>query len=170
MPGSAHFHGMIRAVVVVAVLALAPAVAAAQFPGGGMMGGMPRGGMGGMGPDPTRTPAPDKPRVAKSDELVSLSPLLRGIVLTAEQKPLVQAIEEKFNPLILPALDVVREETEAGKNGDVERLQKHQSRANRYREQEVAELRLVLDPAQLVRLDKNIADLRSRNGTTLGRP
>jgi hypothetical protein len=123
-----------------------------------------------MGPDPTRTPAPDKPRVAKSDELVALSPLLRGITLTPEQKTQVQAIEEKFHPLILPALDVVREETEAGKNGDAERLQKYQARANRYREQEVAELRLVLDPAQLLRFEKNVTDARSRTGTTFGRP
>ena len=164
---------MLRPLLFVGAVLLAPAIASAQFPMGGGMGGMPRGGMGGMGgmgPDPTRTPAPDKPRIAKSDELVALSPLLRGITLTPEQKTSVQAIEEKFNPLILPALDVVREETEAGKNGDTERLQKYQARANRYRDQQVAELRLVLDPAQLVRFEKNVLDVRSRNGTTLGRP
>lgn len=158
-------------VLLTAALLALPAVVHAQFPmGGGMMGagGRPMGG--GMGPDPTRTPAPDKPRIAKADELVALSPLLRGITLTPEQKAQVQAIEEKFHPLILPALDVVREETEAGKNGDTERLQKYQARANRYREQEVAELRLVLDPTQLVRFEKNVTDARSRTGTTFGRP
>ncbi|MFN8876257.1 MAG: hypothetical protein ACK5Z1_03615 [Gemmatimonadota bacterium] len=160
---------MLRFLAVVALL-VSPAIAHAQVPmGGGMMGPGARG-MGGMGPDPTRAPAPDRPRVAKSDEIVSLGAFLRGVTLTPDQKTQVEAIEAKFNPLLLPALDVVREETEAGKNGDAERLQKYQARANRYREQELAELRLVLDPAQLVRFERNVAETRRNTGTPFARP
>jgi hypothetical protein len=147
------------------------APAHAQFPMGGMGGmGMPgRGSLDRMGPDATKA-MPDKPRMAKSDELVSLGAVLRGLELTPEQRTQVQAVEQKFNPLILPALDVVRTETEAGQNGDQERLQKFQQRANRYREQELAELRQVLTAEQLARFEKNVSELRARFGTTLGRP
>lgn len=160
----------IRPLLLVALLVGAPTVLRAQFPGGMPMGGMGRMG-GGMGrPDNPAPPMESKPRVAKSDELVSLSPLLRGIQLTADQQASVRALEEKFNPLLLPALDVVRAEVEAGKNGDQERLQKFQQRANRYREQEVAELKGLLDAAQLPRLERNVADQRARTGLLIGRP
>jgi hypothetical protein len=157
-------------VISAAALLVAAAPARAQFPmGGGMQGMGGRGALDRMGPDATKS-MPDKPRMAKSDELVSLQPVLRGVELTPEQRVQVQGVEAKFNPLILPALDAVRTETEAGQNGDQERLQKFQQRANRYREQELADLRQLLTPDQLARVEKNISDLRARYGTTLGRP
>lgn len=153
-------------------LALSAAALHAQFPMGGGMGGMPgmggRGSLDRMGPDATKA-MPDKPRLAKADELVSLAPLLRGIELTPEQRTQVQAVEAKFNPLLLPALDAMRAEAEAGQSADQERVQKYQQRANRYREQELGELRAILTPEQLARFEKNVADVRARNGTTLGR-
>lgn len=159
-----------RTLLVALLVAGAPTSLRAQFPGGVPMGGAMGGRMGGMGrPDNPAPPMESKPRVAKSDELVSLSSLLRGIKLTPDQQEAVRALEDKFNPLLLPALDVVRTELEAGKNGDQERLQKYQQRANRYREQEVAELKTLLDPAQLPRLERNVSDQRARTGLLIGR-
>jgi hypothetical protein len=155
--------------------AVLPALLHAQYPmGGGMGGGMgSRGGMGrGGSADPNNgTPPPEsKPRLPKSDDLVTLAPLLRGLTLTEDQKLLVRDLEEKYNPLLLPALDVVRTELENGKNADADRVSKYTARANRYREQQVAELRAGLTAEQLPRLEKNAADMRSRYGALLTRP
>lgn len=163
---------MMRALLI-GTLVIWPAVLSAQVPMGGMggMGGMGRG-MGRSPNDPTMsTPMkPERPRVPKADEMVDLGPLLRGVTLTDAQKTQLAAITDKYHPLILPALDVIRQEVEAGDNGDLQKIQRYTQRANRYREQEVADIKLLLDPQQLVRFDKNVLEFRNRNGSLIGRP
>jgi hypothetical protein len=163
---------IIAPALLVSALAATPSLLHAQYGGmGGMGGGMGgRSGRGGMDPSAAGPVPESKPRLPKSDELVSLNPLLRGVVLTEDQKLIVRELEEKYNPLILPALDVVRAEVENGKNGDAERLSKYQQRANRYRDQEVTELKASLTPEQLTRFDKNASEMRSRYGALLARP
>ncbi len=154
-----------------AALWATPRAARAQYPMGGYGGGYGR--MGGRGAAPMgneSSATPSKPRLPKSDEMVSLEPLMRGVTLTAEQQAAVKTVEEKYNPMILPALDVVRAELESGDRADREKVQKYSQRANRYRDQEVAELKAVLTAEQQPRFDKNVTEMRARYGQLLAKP
>jgi hypothetical protein len=160
-------------VLAIGVAAIVPAAAHAQYPGG--YGGSGYGGRGGRGGgmgggQPESSPTPSKPKLPKSDEMISLQPLLRGVQLTTEQLAALKVLEEKYNPMILPALDAVRAELEVGANGDAEKVTKYSARANRYRDQEVAELKAALTPEQLPRFERNVVDMRAKYGQLLARP
>jgi hypothetical protein len=140
-------------------VAIAPADAEAQFP----IGAAGRRGSG--LPNQDIPSAPPRRKAPKSETLVPLEPFLRGIDLTDTQRSQVAALEEKYNPLMLPALDVVGEEYEKDKAADLERGKRYQARATRYRESQLEELRALLDTAQQERLARNIEAIRKRTGS-----
>lgn len=172
---------MTRLSLVLALTTLATVAmpARAQYPGGGGGYGRP-GGRGGPGGGMQQQEEPDKRAKKrdtgpKSEELVDVRPLLRGVKLTAQQDSTVKAINERYEPQLLPIYDWLKEQKgrrEDGQDVDMELVKRRFARADVLRRQQLAEIRTALRDDQQVRFDKNVADERKQaaEDAARGRP
>lgn len=164
-----------RFMTLTALLAL-PSVAAAQFPmgggmGGGIGGGRPMGSRtGGIqqteGLEPRADPGP------KSEELVDLKPILRGIKLLPAQDSAVKAIRDRYEPQLLPIYDWLRDQMvkkQKGQELDMALVQRRFDRVDALRRKEVEEVRLVLTEEQQVRFLKNVDEQREADAINASR-
>ena len=149
-------------VLVVVATSTIPSVATAQYPYPGRNGGgrvSPNGLPQTEGLEPRVDPGP------KSEELVELTPVLRGIKLTAAQDTAVRAIRDRFEPQLLPMYDWLRDQLQRKQKGgevDMAQVQKRYDRAEALRRQELEEVRALLSADQLVRWEKNMGEARER--------
>ena len=166
-------------VLALSTLATVAMPARAQYPGGGGGYGRP-GGRGGAGGGMQQQEDPDKRTKKrdtgpKSEELVDVRPLLRGVKLTAPQDSTVKAINERYEPQLLPIYDWLKEQKgrrEDGQDVDMELVKRRFARADVLRRQQLAEIRTALRDDQQVRFDKNVADERKQaaEDAARGRP
>ena len=147
-----------------AALAMSGARAMAQLPGSAMGG---RQGMG-MNPNgiPQNEPLPPRPDAGpKSEELVDIRPLLRGVKLDPAQDSAVKAINERFEPQLLPMYDwlrVQKERRQRGQDVDMALVQRRFDRVTTLRQQQLTEIRAVLNPVQIERFERNAEEDRKR--------
>lgn len=152
-----------RAVLIaLAALALPGARAAAQYPGSPYGG---RQGSNSNGAPQTESLPPKVDAGPKSEELVDIRPLIRGVKLTPPQDSAVKAINERYEPQLLPMYDWLRDQKDRRQRGqdvDMALVQRRFDRVNTLRLQQLNDIRALLDPLQQQRFDRNVADDRKR--------
>lgn len=168
---------MTRLPVVLALTALAATAtqARAQYPGSAGGYGRP-GRAGGMQQqeDPDKR-AKRRDTGPKAEELVDVRPLLKGVKLTVAQDSTVKAINERYEPQLLPIYDWLKEQKnrrDDQQDVDMELVKRRFARADALRREQLAEIRAVLREDQQVRYDKNVADERreAAENAARGRP
>ena len=153
----------LRSLAVLTALTVLPAVASAQYPGGGGYGG---GRPAGSRTSPNGLPEtsslePKTDAGPKSEELVDLKPILRGIKLQPTQDSSIKAIRDRYDPQLLPMYDWLRDQMvkkQKGQEVDMTMVQKRFERVDALRKKELDEIRAVMSADQLVRLNKNVED------------
>ena len=165
--------------VALAALAALTIPARAQIPGGAGYGRPGnRGGTGGGGlqqnDDPDRR-SKKRDTGPKSEELIDIRPMLKGVKLTAPQDSTVKSINERFEPQLLPIYDWLKEQKlrrEDQQEVDMDLVKRRFARAESLRREQLAEIRLVLREDQQVRFDRNVASERKRveDDAARGRP
>ena len=163
---------MTRLALVLSLTALATvaAPARAQYPGGAGGGYGRPGSRGGTGGGMQQQEDPDKrsrkhDSGPKSEELVDVRPLLRGVKLTVQQDSAIKAISERYDPQLLPIYDWLKEQKgrrEDGNEVDMDLVKRRFTRADALRREQLAEVRAALRDDQQVRFDKNVADERKQ--------
>ena len=150
-------------VVTLGALVTMAAPARAQYPGGGGRGG--RGGYSQNG-IPQSESLPAKPDAGpKSEELIDMKPMLRGIKLTALQDSAIKSINERYEPQLLPMYDWLRDQRDRRQKGldvDMALVQKRFDRVIVLRQKQLADIRVLLTAEQQVRWDRNADDDRQR--------
>ena len=149
--------------VSVGPVALWASAARAQYPGG--FGDRGRGGYSQNGIPQTEALPPRADAGPKSEELVDIKPLLRGIKLTTAQDSSLKSINDRYEPQLLPMYDWLRDQRDRRQKGqdvDISLVQKRFDRVMALRQKQLAEIRAVLAPDQLPRWDKNTDDDRRR--------
>ena len=142
---------------------LGTASAGAQYPGGGYDRGR---GYSQNGIPQNESLPPRADTGPKSEELVDMKPMLRGIKLTATQDSAVKSINDRFEPQLLPMYDWLRDQRDRRAKGldvDMALVQKRFDRVIALRLKQLGEIRVVLTPEQQVRWDRNADDDRRRN-------
>ena len=150
------------------VLAL-PALAQAQYGGG--YGGRPMGSRTGTMPNAE----PMEPRTdagPKSEELVDIKPLLRGVKLQPAQDSAIRMVRERYEPQLLPIYDWLRDQVvRKQKGGEVDEalVRKKFDRIEVLKKKELDEIRPVLTAEQLVRFEKNVVEEQETERATAAR-
>ncbi|MBI2797088.1 MAG: hypothetical protein HYX65_10330 [Gemmatimonadetes bacterium] len=150
-----------------AALAIPGERAAAQYTRGSTFGG--RQGMSANGIPQTEAMPPRPDAGPKSEELVDIRPVLRGVKLTPPQDSAVKAINERFEPQLLPMYDWLRDQKDRRQRGqdvDMALVQRRFDRVTTLRLQQLNEIRAVLNPVQQQRFDKNVEEDRKRAAET----
>ena len=153
----------LRPALAAALLLALPAVAGAQYPGGGgYNSGRPMGSRtGGM---PNAEPMEPKADAGpKSEELVDIKPMLRGLKLQPAQDTAIRAVRDRYEPQLLPLYDWLRAQMvrkQKGQDVDQELVQKKFDRVAVLKAKELDEIRPILSADQLVRFEKNVVEER----------
>ncbi|MBI3791197.1 MAG: hypothetical protein HY275_10010 [Gemmatimonadetes bacterium] len=157
--------------LLVTALVVAPATASAQY--GGSYGRPP-----GSRTSPNGLPeaesmerrAPDAG--PKSEELVDVKPLLKGIKLQPAQDSALRAIRDRYDPQLLPMYDWLRDQMvrkQKGQDVDMALVQKRFDRVDALRKKEVDEIAALLSGDQLVRFQKNADEQREADRENVAR-
>ncbi len=108
----------------------------------------------------------------KSEELVDLKPLLKGIKLQPAQDSAVKAIRDRYDPQLLPMYDWLRDQMvrkQKGLDVDMAVVQKRFDRVDALRKKELDEISAVLSSDQLTRFTKNVEEQREEERANVAR-